>query len=259
MVPEPYLGVTGVCRREDCLALLERTPDVGRKIMLGVLMSGKTIRGVRNNWPQRYPEAREVADIFVAHPRALNLVHFNTKEPEKLVEDLAKVMELGGANCHGVQLNMAWPSPNLVEMFRDMFPLATVVLQVGSRAFADTGPSPIVLAERVADWYGGSIDYVLLDPSGGEGKALSSEDLLPFVKKLYARAVPAAIGVGVAGGLSAETMDLMDRLWDRYPDLSIDAEGKLRDEPEDKEHGDRFNLGKASAYLTTAARRVVAV
>lgn len=50
------------------------------------------------------------------------------------------------------------------------------------------------------------------------------------------------IGLGVAGGLSAETLHLVEPLIEEFPDLSIDAEGRLRDE------SDKLDLTAAKRY-----------
>jgi hypothetical protein len=260
MRPVSYLGVTGLRRRRDCLTLIEKTPDIGRKIMLGVLASAKTLKGLPNSWPQRYPDVNQIAAIFPDHARALNLVHYNTKPDvaEPLHVQLGHVMDVAGINCHGLQLNIAWPEASELDRFLDRQLSPTIVLQVGGKAFKpfEGVGGPRRLAERVRE-YGKLVEYVLLDPSGGEGKALDGERLLPYVQELYEKSPD--LGVGVAGGLSSETIDLMNLLWDRYPDLSIDAEGRLRDSPEDKVDGDRFNMEKALAYLQSAAQMCIVV
>jgi len=54
------------------------------------------------------------------------------------------------------------------------------------------------------------------------------------------------MGLGVAGGLSPTTLDLVRPLTNEFPDLSIDAEGRLRT-PED-----HLDLAVSSEYLRKA-------
>jgi phosphoribosylanthranilate isomerase len=82
------------------------------------------------------------------------------------------------------------------------------------------------------------IDDVLIDPSGGQGQLLDLTRVEPLVHKLYEDHLP--IGVGIAGGLTATTVNNLDLLVKQYPDLSIDAEGGLRT-PDDQLNEDQVD------------------
>jgi hypothetical protein len=105
------------------------------------------------------------------------------------------------------------------------------VLQVGEDAFAMTDNDPETLSEWVND-YRGAIDYVLLDPSSGEGRKFDPVELLPYIDVLERK--NSNVGIGVAGGLSAVQLSHLLPVIDRYPRVSVDAEGGLRDERTDK-------------------------
>ena len=72
----------------------------------------------------------------------------------------------------------------------------------------------------------GIIDYVLLDPSGGLGQPFDPEVAKSYLDEL--RKFENELGLGVAGGLSPTTLNLLEDLIKDYPNLSTDAEGKLR-------------------------------
>ena len=243
---EPYVGVTGVMSDVEAISLLSAIPVAGsrRKLMMGLLASSKTIEGVPNKWPNRYPTLENIGSIFQNDPRALNLIHFNTKDPSLLFEQMLKAHSLAGPHCHGFQLNVAWPDPRALRAFYMMRKGPAIVLQVGSRAFACVKDSPRELADKIAQEYAKYIDYVLLDPSGGLGRPLDAEVLRGYLRALGVRGLP--IGLGVAGGLSASTLHLVAPLLDEFPNLSIDAEGKLRDED------DRLDISAATAYIKNA-------
>ena len=57
------------------------------------------------------------------------------------------------------------------------------------------------------------------------------------------------VGLGVAGGLCAERLYLLDGLLDEFPNLSIDAEGRLRDA------NDQLDLSAAKDYVLGAIGR----
>ena len=245
----PYIGVTGFTAQNQVNeALAAVLPQGTRKVMVGVLASGKTIWGVPNKWPARYPTPDALGGIFTSHGNALNLIHYNTKEPDTLLPQLARTRLLAGPYCHGFQLNIAWPSVEMLRTARkELCPTAptVIVLQVGNRAFEIVGRSAEKIAEKVAS-YEGAADYVLLDPSGGLGKEFVTEEMADYLRALTAKNLP--IGLGVAGGLCAETLPRIALLAREFPALSIDAEGRLRDT------NDALDQKRVDDYLRTAAK-----
>ena len=240
----PYTGITGFMKASEVSAVLDSIPaDAERMVMVGVLASSKTIRGIAIKRPNRYPIWERMGWIFQPHPRVLNLLHFSTDthRPDVLYSELRTAKELAGEHCHGFQLNMAWPGTDLLmRVLGEMRNSTIIVLQVGARAFEMIGHSPKKLADRIESEYGGLIHYVLLDASGGKGSPLDAEMLRPYLRALAAKQLP--IGLGVAGGLSPVTLNLVQPLVDEFPHLSIDAEGKLRDKNDD------LNVSAAISY-----------
>jgi len=240
----PYIGITGFTSLNDALSVLGTIPvNVNRAVMIGVLASLKTMHGVQNKWPNRYPTMDKIAGIFPNHPLALNLIHYNTKDKDTLGDQLVAMTKFGGANMHGFQLNIAWPDLAVLGEYRKAYPTKQIVLQVGEHAFEIADHQPEQLATRVAE-YDGVVEYVLLDPSGGYGKPFDQERARDYLLALKARNLK--IGLGVAGGLSSTTLDLVRPLAKEFPDLSIDAEGRLRTRE------DQLDLGVASEYLHKA-------
>src|SRR3989338_4547363 len=226
----PYIGVTGFMSRAEVNEALSVVPqDSTHRLMVGVLMSSKTLAGQTNKWPGRYPKKEAVADIFVDDSRALNLVHFNTDEPETLCSQLEEITAFAGPYLDGFQLNMAWPRIAQLEDYRAAYPDKFIVLQVGSRAMAQV-ESPDDFAESVGS-YLAVIDAVLIDPSGGKGLPLDVEKAADY---LWAVATY-PIGLGAAGGLGPRTFNLINQLILEFRGrLSVDAEGQLRTpKPED--------------------------
>ncbi len=242
---DPYVGVTAVMTDVQAISLLNAIPHGSKhRLMVGVLASSKTIEGIPNKWPNRYPTLENIGGIFQDDPRALNLIHFNTKDPSLLFEQMVKARSLAGPHCHGFQLNVAWPDPKILRRFYMMRSGPTIVLQVGGHAFACVNDSPRKLADKIAQEYAKYIDYVLLDPSGGLGRPFDTEVLRGYLRALDAKGLP--LGLGVAGGLSADTLHLVTPLLDEFPDLSIDAEGRLRDKD------DHLDVGAATSYIKNA-------
>ncbi len=238
--PDSYVGVTGFMRPGEITATLTVWPETTeRKLMVGILVSSKTLMGVQNKWPGRYPHVNVVSKLLVDDPRVLNLVHYNTDHPDRLGADLKTMHESFGPHLHGFQLNMVWPEPSALLDYRmaghtDSF----IVLQIGARALREfDGSNTLHLANQLAykiGRYEECADAILIDPSGGLGLPFD-----PVKAMLYLRAITdkgIAIGMGVAGGLGPNRMDLdpLGELFEVFPRLNIDAEGKLRTpHPED--------------------------
>ena len=246
MRPKPYIGITGFMSRgeiELALAVLPRGTD--QLVMVGVLASSKTLRGIPNRWLHRYPLMAELAGIFPAGRNTLNLIHFNTKDRESLFVDMCHVQALAGSYCHGFQLNIVWPDKGTLTRYRDHAPRGrnTIVLQCGEKALEEIDRTPAKLVKRVRE-YEGLIDYVLIDPSGGLG--LEFDEMFAH-NCLFAlsRDGPESIGVGIAGGLHADNIARLHGLLGAF-EFSIDAEGRLRDKD------DNLNIAAAQAYLQAA-------
>jgi hypothetical protein len=88
----------------------------------------------------------------------------------------------------------------------------------------------------------------LFDLSGGLGTALNAEAGLPVLRAVRER--HPELGLGIAGGLSAETMHLIDVVAQEFPDVNIDAEGKIRDNADAP-----LNLTMTTAYIQAAAHQ----
>lgn len=244
---KPYIGITGLMSREDSHEPLRAMEGSSRWFMAGVLASLKTLRGQENNWKNRYPKRRDISGIFPDNNLGwvLNLIHYNTKETSFLSDQLLWMTDIAGPNLHGFQLNIAWPSPVALTEYRVRYPNAILVLQIGSKAMREVNYNPEVLLNKVVK-YQGLVNYVLLDSSGGLGKPLDAEELKKFLGPLYESV--ADIGYGVAGGLSSTTLNLLEPLVKEFPNLSIDAEGRLRDAD------DNLNQYLAVQYIKEACR-----
>lgn len=238
-----YVGITGFMSRAEVDACrAELSPDL--TLMCGVLMSAKTLRGIKNRWHRRYPAPCDVASIFTDDTRCLNLIHYASGDGgTPSWDDLEALLTHGGPNLDGFQFNGVMPHS------RD---LAT--LQVAARRALghnlrivrqETHWSDATwLAERT--WP--EVTDVLLDASCGKGRSIDAEQLQYACTAIVAlRERFPDIGIGIAGGLCAETLPTLTSFI-RAHRLSIDAEGRLRDGDE----GGTLDLAKARAYLAAA-------
>lgn len=154
------------------------------------------------------------------------------------------VVALAPNLIQGIQLNMVWPDPTAVKAFKIRNPKIKIILQVGSRALEMVDRQPRLLSQKLQD-YKGVADFVLLDDSAGFGKAMDPEFLLPFVRHILTARLD--MRVGVAGGLCKSNLHLITPIVESCPDVSIDAEGNIRNKVEDV-----LDMKEVSAYLVSS-------
>ncbi|WP_437927992.1 hypothetical protein WMF37_01720 [Sorangium sp. So ce291] len=239
--PPAYVGISGIVSRTEVLAAISAFP--GRQLMVGVLASDKTLAGQQDLWWRRYPKIASIAGIFSDDPRCLNLVHYGADTPPD-GDTLARLFEMSGHRCHGFQFNAAWPNASDFWAFRRLYERTgrepRIVLQLGRGAgVAHIAP----YASR------GLITDVLIDASGGTGEPLDVEGAAEVFGAL--RAAYPHLGLGVAGGLCAETVPQVAPLLQRS--ASVDAGCGLRD---GDDGGGRLDLARVKAYLEAVAKAV---
>lgn len=245
----PYIGITGFTTRDELdevVAALSESPP--RRLMCGVLLSNALLAGESSDAPNRCPSPNDIAGIFSNDPRCLNLIHYRPQPGANLADALARATEVGGPNCHGVQINATrgapWPDPEALVGYRERSQPQRVVLQAGREAMTSVDGDPARLAQRCAD-YAGIVTDVLVDASEGLGLPLDADRSARYLDAL-ADAAP-ELGLVVAGGLCADNIEeLLSPLLPLWSHVSIDAEGRLRDAE------DVLDVGAAVAYLGVA-------
>lgn len=249
MRPHPYIGITGFkspdTLREFLIAIIRGRSRITHHLMIGALASSKTLQGEQNKWPGRTPRIEDLASCFVNDPLAINLVHFATDDRSTIDTQLVQLMNRAGSFCDGVQLNMVWPDiKQLITVLRAKR-LRRVVLQIGSTAFKQVDEDPKRLAEKL-DAYEHYITDILFDLSGGHGREMDPARAISVLRAVRER--HPNLGTGVAGGLCQQTIHLLAPIVQEFPDINIDAEGRLRT----PQPIDAMDDDKAVGYLTAA-------
>ena len=247
----PYIGITGFAAADEVAGVVAAWPDEpGRLLMCGALLSNARLSGESSDAPNRCPPTDAIASIFSDDLRCLNLVHYRPQPGANLADALARASEVGGPNCHGVQINatrgVPWPDPAALVEYRERSQPQRIVLQAGREAMASVDGDAGALARRCAE-YVGIVTDVLVDASEGLGRPLDAAASARYLAAL-ADAAP-DLGLVVAGGLCADNMaELLSPLLPEWGNVSIDAEGRLRD------GNDVLDVGAAVAYLEAARR-----
>lgn len=250
---KPFVGVNapmtasvtqGVGQRFDAHF---KDSDVER--FLGLHVSYKDLHGIVRDgkWANHYPSLSAIPKLIdVARENRMKaIIHYNTKRPE-LRDELAALEEMWDRVPDGWQLNVKWPNPEEIAMYLDediRRADVRMIVQIGSGAYAEVGNDPRKLAEKL-ETYVDEASYFLFDLSGGVGKLFDPEVAIPALEAIESLAPGSA---AVAGGLGPETVRLLAPLLKRFPGLSWDAQGRLRDER------DRLDVDKVDAFLRESA------
>ncbi len=266
-----YIGVTGLMTAEQVRQVASAIPTMGwrldRPLMLGILMSSKTANGIPNKYPKRYPRLKDVFKITDPvdggtrwNAPLLPIIHYATDDHATValqILGLKKCLdweyeETVHTHVSGFQINTPWPDLRLFHElgFESHFGKNfRIVLQVGRAALKQAAmgrgscqPDELVTMLRP---YVGAVSDILLDPSGGMGMPVDPAQASDYLDAIKAAGL--RFGLGVAGGLDAQSLDQLAPLLERHPDVSIDAEGRLRDPATDE-----LDLGKARDYVAKA-------
>jgi hypothetical protein len=246
----PYIGITGLVSKADTMFCLKHVPkNPMRQLMVGVLLSSKTINGGQNKYPVRYPHYKSISEIFVNDERCLNMIHYVTDNKKTLVQQLCDAAEIGGANCHGFQLNIVWPEISDLMEAKRLLPNHKFVIQCSSSAMRSIEDSlnfnTALNLKHMVDIYKDAkvIDYLLIDPSGGRGISFNAPKCIALLKPHLNQS---NYGIGVAGGLKAQTIHNLIPVLTEIPQLMWDAEGGLRDEE------DHLDWSEVERYLVAS-------
>ena len=226
----PYVGITGFTTPEEVAAALELLPPGRRRLMVGILVSDRTLEGLPEEMgPRRHPAVVNLGTLFLADPRAFNAIHFHTRTPERLVDQTEQVIAAAGPRLHALQINLERTPPEALRAIRANHPALQLILPLHETA------------RRFAETYAGLVDIVLFDWSAGRGVLFDPAEAQAALEEIEAKMH--GVALAVAGGLGPDTVDPVRPLLERFPDLSFDAESRLRDAD------DRLDLAKVGEYL----------
>lgn len=232
----PYIGITDFMNLTEVRRMLKvfranLATGSKRKLHIGVMMSYKTLQNLPTKWSVAFPSKETIRDIF--HPinrdgdkYTYNCLHYADYDHLTQFRDLALALEWAGPFVEAVQLDMPWPDPVMIDTaIHTSRKNPEVILQVGQRSIDEAGNNPDEIVNRLKD-YKNIIHRVLLDKSMGRGLGMDADGLLPYARVIK-NAFP-QLGLVVAGGLGPTSMNLVEPLLEEFPDISIDAQGKLR-------------------------------
>lgn len=247
----PYVGITDFMtfgQVEAMLRVFKTTLKQGqnRRLHVGVMMSRKTLNGIETKWAAAFPPKESIAAIFSSR-ETMNCLHYADYDAVDFCHNLTKALSYGGIGINALQLDMVWPDPEqLIQAIDASDKNLEVIIQVNKKVIEQANNDPKVIVDRLSG-YVGIAQYVLLDKSMGQGHGMDALGLIPFARAI--RDAFPGIGIVAAGGLGPNSIDLVVPLVTEFPDISIDAQGKLR--PSGSAI-DPIDWDRAGRYLTKA-------
>jgi hypothetical protein len=252
----PYIGITDFMNSDQVwkmrkVYLDNIKPEQKRRLHVGVMMSYKTLHDMPSRFTDAFPKKTDIKSIFT-YPDVMNCLHYADYEGVDVHGSLVQAISFGGAGLNALQLDMVWPKCDCISGALEEFGQnIAVILQIGVKAFECVKSDPAELVQRLRD-YEGIVNYVLLDKSAGQGLGMDAHGLLPFAAAIREH-IP-TMSLAVAGGLGPTTMHLVEPLSKEFPDISIDAQGKLR---RSGSALDPVDWSMAEEYLVQALRLLV--
>ncbi|MCX6728967.1 MAG: hypothetical protein NTV39_04355 [Candidatus Saccharibacteria bacterium] len=257
---DTYSGICDVDSPEVARAmadkLRETRKDPNRKIMIGVMTTPIILNpelpvpeAVRNGVAKEFLAKEEISRGFTDDPDVLNTIHYadlygpdgpwKGQESPEVCKNLELCVKYGGENLHAIQLDITWPKPDEIKMFKEKHPDILIILQLGKNAMDEVNSDPQEIVSRLAE-YGDSIDHVLLDLSMGKGRKMDETDVAVIRRLLNVIQYKLPdLGLALAGGLGAASeaddssgsvysMEALERIAADFPNISIDAQTGIK-------------------------------
>lgn len=246
----PYIGINGGSWQHVEKEYLIQNESPERKVLMGVQATEKTqVNNQENKYGKDWHPVGDSMKRWWLRSGWNQMLHVNTESKvpsavaavtrlmlERTIVTVWDETDLGTeyselrSYCKRIQFN------NLPFYEHDYYPMFEMFATDSS---SKTGAQQIVLQANAESMdaltpakfakeikrYEPVIAGVLLDGSGGKGIPLRAAQLRRYIDRIY----DMDIAVGIAGGLSEETVEpLAGKLLQQYPSLSIDAESGLR-------------------------------
>ena len=221
----PYIGITDFTNTAETREVLSAKPmNTPRKLHVGVMTSYKFLHGQNTKWRDIWLKPYENRLLFQEHPRTYNVIHYADYDPNPptTYADLVLAVASGGNQIQAIQLDMVWPDINILQRFSEVLPYVDIILQVSSVAI-NKDPHWATTLKK----YEHLVSYVLIDAGMGKGIDLEVTQVFEQIERVL-ETVKYDSRIAVAGGLGPYTYQKLQPLFEQYPNLSCDAQSKLR-------------------------------
>lgn len=230
---KPYIGITDFTSFEQVkqmLTVFNAHKRLGSRHILhaGIMMSYGTLHGISKKYQHVFPLNENIAGILREElaSQVYYCLHYADYDDRSDSKDITRALMYAGPCVHALQLDMPWPGPEMIARgVRASGKQVEVILQVGRNSFEEVQNDPAKMIARL-EQRKNVIHRVLLDKSMGEGRSMNADEFFVFIQAIK-KHLP-HLHITVAGGLGPNRMGLVEPLVRKFPDISIDAQGKLR-------------------------------
>lgn len=257
--PYPYIGITDFTSHDQVADMLKvfrryKRPGSRRMLQVGVMMNYYTLNELPSKNTSAFPAKETIGSIFDPSAAADDLyycLHYVDHDGRSSICDLVRAVGYARPAVNAVQLDMTWPDPAMVSAIvhiskNAMSCRSEIILQIGHGAVEEIDHDEREMVRRLKS-YGNSVQRVLFDTRVGEGLLLDPGLIFHYAYRVQSECPH--VGIGVAGGLGPHTIHLVAPLLKTFPDLSIDAQSRLRPSGSTL---DPIDWGLAEAYLIHA-------
>lgn len=260
LIEKPYIGVTGISMPEEAEIIAETfstvlPEDASHQGMSGYLVTSKTL-GSFGERSAKYPNLDNLPELLkITNGSGLNVIHYATSDKDTLSEQILRLFTKSNIYadglCQALQLNISWPDVNELESIRTAMPDLKLVLALTPKIVREE--TRFDIEDRITD-YQELVDFVLVDPSGGNGGSFESTALTPIYTSI--KDAMRTQTIIISGGFSEGNILL--RLTElaylfRTKQFGIDAEARLRERTTADPTGRKLSLPKTVSYIKTAA------
>jgi hypothetical protein len=258
MNPKPYVGITGSVSVQETKDICREFSEADYSMkshhipMIGFLVSYKTLNGLITK-NRRYPIVKDIPKLLRATKgNVLTMIHYNSREMDSLSKQVSQMFKgiYRKGLCRALQLNIVWPDIGQVAKIKEKYSDMKIVFQASQKVMGDKTVHEIAQGIKA---YEDSLDYVLIDPSGGRGIPFDLESSVEIYSELKNQCPD--LTIGFAGGFTGENVfpRLKEIIRQVGSDFCIDAEGGLRDKVTSAYGDDLLNLEKVKGYLKSAS------
>lgn len=257
-IPYGYIGVTDFTSIDQVNECLEHLPDeifsLGYKLHVGVMCSFSTINDIptKMNWKSVWPSTEQIEKIFQPNDKVLNVLHYaDYSSPCRTTAQIIdKVISHGSKNMQALQLDMPWPSEELLTHLKTNYPDLLVITQVSHKAL-EMCPNREDLHKKLLHLQG-LTNWALIDYGMGRAQPIDvphAHDILSVAREIFP---PSRLTI--AGGLGPDTLEAINPLMSRWGLMSIDAQGQMR---ESKNALDPIQMPRVIKYLSKASSAIL--
>jgi len=250
-----YISVTGASSKEDVDNIMKIFKKYGVRMdkdiipAIGFQVMRANLQG-SEEYSMRNAHVKELKHLIKGDFFAM--LHYNSSTEDGYYKEIEQLLAICDPNmdCTRIQVNNRGRLKSWHEIYhiKEYHPEIDICLQVPPNKLE-------IPREKVVDKlkkYSHVIDSIIIDDSRGKGEKLNVDDVIDFYKEV--RYKIGEVGIVIAGGLDGDIVkEDVKKIVDAVGnDISVDAEGKLRDQVGEKRGEDVLNYYRVEEYVKAA-------